>query len=92
MGLIKKIKLESGADVEYHNVSLLKNTPAGSLTAYVNSYVSEEARRDGKPPVVADKPYRIPQEIWQGKGDGIEVAAFNWLKTLPEFEEAKDCV
>lgn len=89
MALLKALITESGVMTKYHNVTLIKDVTKGVLTAYVNSYVAKETREAGKPPVVDAKPYVVPQDEWKGK-EGIETAAYAYLKTLPEFEGAED--
>ena len=93
MALIKKIETESGAIVEYHNVALVKEPDDGTLKAYINSYISKEARQAGRPPVKSSRgreEYDIPQEHWKGNPDGIEASAYSYLKTLPKFNGAED--
>ena len=90
MALIKKIETESGATAEYHNVSIYKDTHGSDLEVYLNSYVSKQARQEGKPPVAKAKRYYIPLKAWKGKPEGVEAAVYAYLKTLPEFEGAED--
>ena len=90
MALQKTIELENGITVEnaYIRIDTVSGYKGGIIIS-VNSYVSAEAYNNGKDyieqriysfvPNVADD---APNFIRQG---------YDYLKTLPEFEDAMDC-
>lgn len=101
MALKKNVTLSNGIVVTYHKISMLKADINQQITLLVHSYISEEGRQiekdyaDGKyndidmnlinwPYVYADYiniPYDETMTIEK---------AYEYLKTLPEFEGAED--
>ncbi len=88
MALNKAILQEDGVTTNYHRILFLQTTVNRQNSIAVLSYVSEEARRNstnGARPYAAAVTYECPYD----ENMTIE-SAYDYLKTLPEFEGAED--
>ena len=89
MALQKAIKQEDGVTTSYHRVLFIQSMVNSHVSIAVVSYVDNEARGWEKGGDAT--PYRksITYETDYDEGMTIE-KAYNYLKTLPEFEGAED--
>ena len=90
MALYKPIKQDDGVITNYHRILYSQITTNKQNSIAVISYIDNEARDNEKENVIA-KPYSkaITYEIDYDENMTIE-NAYNYLKTLPEFEGATD--
>jgi hypothetical protein len=87
MALQKEIELENGIIIDYHRIITLQMVTNKSIDMIVGSYVNKENRNkdflDNK--IIQTKVYTTEYE----EDYNIE-KAYEYLKTLPEFENAID--
>lgn len=90
MALQKDIAQEDGVTTNYHRVLQLIQTVNRQNSITVLSYVNSSARDNEKSSVMS-QPYcrNITYEVPYDESMTI-VSAYNYLKTLPQFEGAED--
>lgn len=90
MALYKEIKQADGVTTNYHRILYLTSTVNRQNSIAVLSYVDDEARTNEKENVMA-QPYQkaVTYETSYSPNMTIELA-YEYLKTLPEFEGATD--
>lgn len=90
MALYKEIRQNDGVTTKYHRILYVMKTVNRQNSIAVLSYVDEESRDDEKISVMA-QPYQksITYETEYAPNMTIE-SAYEWLKTLPQFEGAID--
>lgn len=99
MAIYKQLIANNGVPVAYHRIALLSIDVNNQNTVLVHSYVSENGRqieRDHAEGILVmdetNAPYVDAQYLnceYDGTMD-IE-KAYEWLKTLPQYEGAADC-
>lgn len=89
MALLKTIKQADGVITNYHRILFLQTTVNRQNSIAVLSYVDEESRSNEN--LEDSRPYKsaITYEIAYDETMTIE-SAYNYLKTLPAFEDAED--
>ena len=101
MALKKNITLQNGIAVTYHKISMIKIDINQEITLLVHSYISEEGLQiekdyaNGKYNNIdiesINWPYQYADYINIPYDETITVKkAYDYLKTLPEFEGAED--
>ena len=90
MALYKPIKQDDGVTTNYHRILYCQITTNQQNSIAVISYINNESRNDEKENIIA-KPYSkaITYETEYDETMTIE-KAYEYLKTLPEFEGATD--
>jgi len=90
MALYKSIRQDDGVTTNYHRILYLHTTTNCQNSIAVLSYVDDSSREDEKANVVA-QPYQkaITYETAYDPTMNISTA-YDWLKTLPQFEGAED--
>lgn len=90
MALLKEIKNIDGIPTKYHRILFLMQTVNKQNSIAVISYFDEQSRNDEKSKVI-DAPYQTSTtyEVPYDPNMTIE-SAYEYLKTLPQFEGAKD--
>ena len=90
MALYKPVKQDDGVITNYHRILYSQITTNKQNSIAVISYIDNEARDNEKENVIA-KPYSkaITYEIDYDENMTIK-SAYNYLKTLSEFEGATD--
>ena len=90
MALYKPIKQDDGVITNYHRILYSQITTNKQNSIAVISYINNESRNDEKENIIA-KPYSkaITYETEYDETMTIE-KAYEYLKTLPEFEGATD--
>lgn len=90
MALYKPIKQDDGVITNYHRILYSQITTNKQNSIAVISYIDNESRNDEKENIIA-KPYSkaITYETEYDETMTIE-KAYEYLKTLPEFEGATD--
>lgn len=90
MALYKQIRQEDGVTTNYHRILYIHNTINKQCSIAVASYVDESARTDEQASVIA-QPY-IKGKTYETEYDEAMTPekAYEYLKTLPEFEGATD--
>ena len=90
MALYKPIKQDDGVTTNYHRILYCQITTNQQNSIAVMSYVDDESRNNEKENDVS-KPYSkaITYETEYDETMTIE-KAYEYLKTLPEFKDAKD--
>lgn len=89
MALRKPIKQSDGVTTNYHRVAFVQITTNRQNSIAVFSYIDEASRRDMD--TAESRPYcaSITYETEYSPNMTIELA-YEYLKTLPEFEGATD--
>ena len=89
MALYKDIKQDDGVITKYHRILYLTHTVNSHNSIAIVSYIDRESRDTDI--VSENRPYRkaITYETDYDENMTIE-SAYNYLKTLPEFEGATD--
>lgn len=90
MALKKKIVQDDGVITEYHRILYVSNTVNSHCSIAVVSLISEEARNKQ-----LDDEIQLPYQKFvtyetTDKWDMTVEAAYDYLKTLPEFSGAED--
>lgn len=90
MALFKEIRQDDGVRTNYHRILFLQTTTNKQNSIVVVSYVDETSRTDEKNGIVL-QPYR-KSTTYETIYDGNMTidTAYEYLKTLPEFEGAVD--
>lgn len=90
MALFKVVRQEDGVSTSYHRILYVMTTTNFRNSVAVASYVDEDARLDEKEHTIA-QPYKkaVTYETEYDPTMTIE-SAYDFLKTLPEFEGATD--
>lgn len=90
MALYKEIVQDDGVTTSYHRILFLQTTTNKQNSIAVLSYVNSEAR-EGEKQAIISQPYRqsITYETAYDPTMTIETA-YEYLKTLPRFENASD--
>ena len=91
MALKKEVKLASGVVVNHHRIiSANIDWQYKSLAITVGHYISVDARTSKMDPVNTTR-YRVPIGTFPlTDGGAIQNEMYNYLKTLPEYEDAED--
>lgn len=90
MALYKEIKQDDGVVTNYHRILFVQITINKHISIAVLSYVDNDSR-DAEKDLVIARPYlkNVTYEIAYDPSITIE-RAYDYLKTLPEFEGATD--
>lgn len=90
MALFKEVKQNDGVVTKYHRILYVMTTVNRQNSIAVLSYVDDEVRDDEKNSIIA-QPYQkaVTYETAYDPEMTIEVA-YEYLKTLPQFEGAID--
>lgn len=90
MALYKEIRQEDGVVTNYHRILFLMQMVNSHVSIAVLSYVNTESRKDERNNVIA-QPYQrsVTYETEYEENMTVE-GAYDYLKTLPEFEGAVD--
>lgn len=90
MALYKEIRQDDGVTTKYHRILFLHMTTNRQNSIAVLSYVDEDSRSDELENIMA-QPYTksVTYEVAYDPTMTIE-SAYNYLKTLPLFEGAKN--
>lgn len=90
MALSKSIRQPDGVTTNYHRIMALDITTNRQNSIVVFSYVDEQARIDETSNDVT--PYRKSKTYETDYCQSMTIdLAYEYLKTLPEFKDAKDC-
>lgn len=90
MALYKEIKQDDGVTTKYHRILFVQTTVNRQNSIAVVSYVDNESREDEKESVIA-LPYMKSITYETEYDETMTVSsAYEYLKTLPEFEGASD--
>ncbi len=90
MALRKEIRQPDGVTTNYHRILFLKATVNRQNSIAVLSYVDEEAREDEKSNIIA-QPYCASNTYETTYDETMNiVTAYEFLKTLSDFEGAID--
>ena len=90
MALRKNIRQEDGVTTSYHRILQIIQTVNRQTSIAVLSYVDEVARDDEKTFVI-QQPYSKSITYETAYDESMTVAkAYEYLKTLPQFEGAED--
>lgn len=88
MALFKPVRQDDGVITNYHRIISLILWPNSHISIGVLSYVDEESRRDNS---ILGTPYNHSTTYETDYDENMSItAAYEYLKTLPEFEDAKD--
>lgn len=94
MGLIKPITQSNGVLTNYHRIVSVKIITNAANIIQIASYVSKEKRDEEidaiKNRCVCDVFIHTSQKHMPYNQDITINTAYEWLKTLPEFENAED--
>ncbi len=90
MALYKSIRQDDGVTTSYHRILFIQQMTNHHNSIAVISYVDAESRESEKDSVIA-QPYSqcVTYEIDYDPSMTVETA-YNYLKTLPQFEGAED--
>lgn len=90
MALYKSIRQNDGVTTSYHRILYVMKTVNRQNSIAVTSYVDQDARVDEQSSVLA-QPYCKALTYETEYDDTMTVEkAYDFLKTLPEFEGAED--
>ncbi len=90
MALKKSIRQRDGVTTSYHRIMFLQQTINRHNSIAVLSYVDEEAREAEKHNIL-EQPYKVSTTYETAYNEEMTVEkAYEYLKTLPEFEGAED--
>ena len=88
MALMKAIKRDDGVVTNYHRILFIQTTINRQNSIAVLSYVDEESRLTES---VEVRPYKVAVTYETAYSETMTVEdAYNYLKTLPDFEGAED--
>lgn len=91
MALRKKITLDNGISLNYHRIASLHVTTNVLNTIEVKSYVNQKQRTKDAPSTEDIDVYTRTQFLTCDYDQNMSVvSAYEYLKTLPEFEGATD--
>lgn len=90
MAIYKEIRQEDGVTTNYHRILSLTQTVNRQNSIAVLSYVDDAARVDEQQNIIV-QPYKkaVTYETAYDENMTIE-SAYEFLKTLPQFEGAED--
>lgn len=90
MALYKSIKQDDGVTTNYHRILYLHTTINCQNSIAVLSYVDDSSREDEKSNITS-QPYQkaVTYETTYDPTMSISTA-YEWLKTLPQFEGAEN--
>lgn len=99
MALYKAIIASNGVPVSYHRIALITIDVNNQNTVLVHSYVSDDGRQIEKDHAAGiiemnetNRPYVDAQYLnCDYDGSMTLEKAYEWLKTLPQYEGAEDC-
>lgn len=90
MALLKEIRQEDGVTTSYHRILYITATVNRQNSIAVISYVDEEAR-ESELNAILTQPYTKSITYETAYDDTMTVEdAYEWLKTLPEFEGSEN--
>lgn len=88
MALFKPVRQDDGVTTNYHRIISLNLWPNSHISIGVLSYVDEESRRDNN---ILGTPYNRSTTYEIDYDENMSITgAYEYLKTLPEFEDAED--
>lgn len=89
MALFKAVRQDDGVTTNYHRIAFIQVTTNSHNSIAVFSYIDGDARREPRTP--ESRPYckSATYETEYSPNMTIELA-YEYLKTLPEFEGATD--
>lgn len=92
MALYKEIRQEDGVVTSYHRILFIQKTINRQNSIAVLSYTDETARTGEKEAEdVSIRPYQHAVTYETDYDESMTVEdAYEWLKTLPQFEGAED--
>lgn len=91
MALLKSIKQEDGVTTNYHRILYIHNTLNKQMSIAVVSYVDSTARSSEQLNTFS-QPYKKSVTYETDYDEDITPEkAYDFLKTLPQFEDATDC-
>lgn len=101
MAIKKQVTAPNGVVTEYHRIAMLKIDTNQQNTILVHSYLSDAGRNNEKDYVsglvedpekeITNWPYVDAQYIKVDYDGEMTISkAYEWLKTLPQFEGAED--
>lgn len=102
MAIKVKVKANNGVVTEYHRIAMLKIDTNQQNTILIHSYISEDGRQQEKDyadglydemdKVMVTFPYVNAQYLNLEYDENMTIrTAYDYIKTLPQFEGAKDC-
>lgn len=89
MALFKTIRQDDGVPTQYHRIAFVQITTNSHNSIAVYSYVDEDSRRSKDDPEFHPYCKSVTYETDYSPNMTIELA-YEYLKTLPEFEGATD--
>lgn len=90
MALFKEIKQPDGVVTKYHRVLFLQQTVNRQNSIAVLSYVDQDSRSDEMNNVI-EQPYQKSVTYETEYDEAMTIgSAYDYLKTLPQFEGAED--
>ena len=90
MALYKAVKQSDGVTTCYHRILFLQTTVNRQNSIAVLSYVDNESR-EGEKETVEYQPYQRSTTYETSYDESMTIEkAYEYLKTLPQFEGAKD--
>jgi len=90
MALKKSIRQNDGVTTGYHRILFLQQTVNRQNSIAVLSYVDEEAR-EAEINNTIEQPYKVSVTYETDYSEEMTIeTAYEFLKTLPEFEGAED--
>lgn len=90
MALKKEIRQDDGVVTNYHRILFLQSTVNRQNSIAVLSYVDEDAREGEKNATIA-QPYNVSDTYETDYNESMTIkTAYDYLKTLPQFEGAED--
>ena len=95
MAIIKRIEQPNGVVLEYHRIESVRNTTNINSIIQLKSYISKEKReyelKVGLPGTDYDITYNVRKDYVLPYDKDLNVdSAYEYLKTLPEFENSID--
>lgn len=88
MALFKSVRQDDGVTTNYHRIISLNLWPNSHISIGVLSYVDEKSRRDNN---ILGTPYNRSTTYEIDYDENMSITgAYEYLKTLPEFEDAED--
>lgn len=89
MALRKQIRQMDGVPTNYHRIAYIQITTNSHNSIVVFSYVDEESRRSPRTPEFSPYCQAVTYDTDYSPNMSVELA-YEYLKTLPEFEGATD--
>lgn len=90
MALYKEIRQDDGVPTSYHRILYVQITTNRQNSIAVVSYVDDAARADEQSNILS-QPYQKAVTYETDYSENMTIAtAYEYLKTLPEFEGATD--